>query len=42
MTIIKTENKNGVKIYTVEKNFDDAKMEKKMDKFVKKEDIIKI
>ena len=39
MTIIKTENKNGVKIYTVEKNFDDVKMEKKMDRFIKKDDI---
>lgn len=42
MTIIKTENKNGVKIYTVEKNFDDVKMEKKMDKFIKKDDITDI
>jgi hypothetical protein len=42
MTIVKTENKNGIKIYTVEKNFDDVKMEKKMDKFLKKKDIADI
>jgi hypothetical protein len=42
MTIIKTEKKDGIKIYIVEKNFDDVKMEKKMDKFLKKEHITDI
>jgi len=40
--IIKTETKGGVKIYTVEKDFDDAKMEKKLNKFLKPADISKI
>lgn len=40
--IIKTETKGGVKIYTVEKDFDDAKMEKKLNKFLKPDDISKI
>jgi hypothetical protein len=40
--IIKTEEKNGVKIYTVEKDYDDAKMEKKLNKFIKPDDIKKI
>jgi hypothetical protein len=42
MTIVSTENKNGIKIYTVDKNFDNTKMEKKMDKFVKRDDISNI
>lgn len=42
MPIIKTESKNGVKIYIVEKEFDDSKMEKKMNTFVKPDDIKKI
>lgn len=37
--IIKTEEKNGIKVYTVDKEYDDAKMEKKMGKFVKPSDI---
>ena len=40
--IIKTETKGGVKVYTVEKDFDDAKMEKKLNKFLKPADISKI
>ena len=40
--IIKTETNGGVKIYTVEKDFDDAKMEKKLNKFLKPDDISKI
>jgi Oxygenase domain of the 2OGFeDO superfamily len=40
--IIKTETNGGVKIYTVEKDFDDAKMEKKLNKFLKPADISKI
>jgi len=40
--IIKTEEKNGIKIYTVEKDYNDAKMEKKLNKFVKPDDIKKI
>ena len=40
--IIKTEEKNGIKIYTVEKDYDDAKMEKKLNKFIKPDDIKKI
>jgi hypothetical protein len=36
MPIIKTESKNGVKIYTVEKEFDDATMNKKMNHFLKR------
>lgn len=42
MPIIKTETKNGIKIYIVEKEFDDEKMEKKMNTFVKDTDIKKI
>ena len=37
MPIIKTESKDGVKIYTVEKEFDDETMYKRMNKFVKRE-----
>jgi hypothetical protein len=40
--IIKTETKNGIKVYTVDKEYDDAKMEKKMNTFVKPSDIKKI
>jgi hypothetical protein len=40
--IIKTETNGGIKIYTVEKDFDDAKMEKKLNKFLKPDDISKI
>jgi hypothetical protein len=40
--IIKTEEKGGVKIYTVGKEYDDAKMEKKMNTFIKPEHIKKI
>ena len=40
--IIKTEEKGGVKIYTVEKEFDDEKMEKRMNTFIKPTDIKKI
>jgi hypothetical protein len=39
MPIIKTESKNGVKIYTVEKEFDYETMYKRMNKFVKREQI---
>ena len=42
MTIIKTENKNGVKIYTVEKDYDDEKMHKKKNSFLKREHITTI
>lgn len=42
MPIIKTETKNGIKVHTVEKEYDDAKMEKKMNTFVKPEHIKKI
>lgn len=37
--IIKKETKNGITIYTVEKDFDDAKMLKKMDKKLRREQI---
>ena len=40
--IIKTEKKGNVTVYTVEKDFDDAKMEKKLNKFLKPADISKI
>ena len=40
--IIKTEEKGGIKIYTVEKEYDDEKMEKRMNTFVKPADIKKI
>lgn len=39
MTIIKKEEKGKVTIYTVKKNFDDEKMEKKMNTFLKPDDI---
>ena len=39
MPIIHKERKNGIDIYIVEKEFDDSKMEKKMNTFVKREDI---
>ena len=39
MTVIKKENKNGVQILTVKKDFDDEKMEKKMNTFLKPSDI---
>jgi hypothetical protein len=39
MPIIKTESKNGVKIYTVEKEFDDSTMNTKMNHFLKREHI---
>ena len=42
MPIIKTETKNEIKIYTVEKEYDDAKMERKMNTFIKPEHIKKI
>ena len=32
MTIVKKEKKNGVQIFTVKKDYDDEKMEKKMNK----------
>jgi len=37
--IIKTEEKNGIKVYTVKKDFDDATMEKRMNKFLKPDQI---
>jgi len=37
--IIKTEKKNGVTVYTVEKDYDDKALAKKMDKFLKPDDI---
>lgn len=37
--IIKRETKNGITVYTVEKDFDDAKMEKKMDKKLRRDQI---
>jgi len=37
--IIKTEKKNGVTVYTVDKDFDDKVLAKKMDKFLKPDDI---
>lgn len=37
--IIKTEEKNGIKIYTVKKDFDDATMEKRMNQFIKPDQI---
>jgi hypothetical protein len=37
--IIKTEKKNGVTVYTVEKDYDDKVLAKKMDKFLKPDDI---
>jgi len=37
--IIKTEEKNGIKIYTVEKDYDDTKLEKKLNTFIKREHI---
>jgi len=37
--IIKKENKNGIMIYTVKKDFEDDKMENKMNKFLKPTDI---
>ena len=37
--IIKTEEKNGIKIYTVDKEYDDVEMEKKMGKFINPNDI---
>uniref|UniRef100_A0A6C0JGH6 2OGFeDO JBP1/TET oxygenase domain-containing protein n=1 Tax=viral metagenome TaxID=1070528 RepID=A0A6C0JGH6_9ZZZZ len=40
--IIKTEKKDGVTIYTVEKDYDDKVLAKKMDKFLKPDDIKKI
>jgi len=40
--IIKTEKKGNITVYTVEKEFDDAKMEKKLNKFLKPADISKI
>lgn len=40
--IIKTEEKGGIKIYTVDKQYDDAKMATKMNTFVKPGDIKKI
>ena len=39
MTVIKKENKGKITVYTVEKDFDDTKMENKMDKNLKREDI---
>jgi hypothetical protein len=39
MPIIKTETKNGIKTYIVEKDFDDEKMERKMNEFLKPADI---
>lgn len=39
MPIIHKERKNGIDIYIVEKEFDDSKMDKKMNTFVKREDI---
>lgn len=40
--IIKTEEKNGIKIYTVSKEYDDAEMEKRMNTFIKPNHIKKI
>jgi len=40
--IIKTEKKDGITVYTVEKDFDDIKLEKKMSKFLKPTDVSKI
>jgi len=40
--IIKTEEKNGIKVYTVGKEFDDAKMGAKMSKYIKPDQIHKI
>jgi len=40
--IIKTEEKNGVKVYTVGKEFDNAKMATKLSKYIKPEQIHKI
>lgn len=40
--IVKTEEKNGVKVYTVDKKFDDEKMDKKIGTFIKPSDIDKI
>jgi hypothetical protein len=37
--IIKTENKNGVKVYTVEKDYDEKVLAKKMDKLLKEGDV---
>lgn len=39
MTIIKKEKKSGVTFITVKKDFDDEKMEKKMNTFIKPDDI---
>jgi hypothetical protein len=39
MPIIKKEKKNGVQILTVSKDFDDEKMKKKMNTFIKRDDI---
>ena len=39
MTILKKEKKGNLTIYTVGKDFDDAKMEKKMNKLLKRDDI---
>ena len=39
MTIVKKEKKNGVQIFTVKKDYDDEKMEKKMNTFIKRDDI---
>ena len=33
--IIKTEEKNGVKIYTVDKEYDDDKLDQKIGTFIK-------
>jgi len=40
--IIKTEEKNGIKVYTVGKEFDDTKMAAKMSKYIKPDQIHKI
>jgi hypothetical protein len=42
MTIIKKEKKGNTTIYTVEKDYDDDKMEKKMNKMLKRDDITTI
>jgi hypothetical protein len=42
MTIIKKEKKGKISIYTVEKDYDDTKMEKKMNKMLKRDDITTI
>jgi hypothetical protein len=42
MPIIKTETKNGIKLYIVEKDYDNIKMERKMNTFIKPNDISKI